>query len=74
MIQECERRIARRRVEYAALGVTVENSRARELYTRLGYVECARDYEEWDEPAPGGGVRRVRYEVVDLRKRVCPEG
>lgn len=62
LIAEAERRIRRRGLTRAELGVEHTNPRARALYERLGYVAFDDRPDAWDEEAPDGTIRR--YETM----------
>ena len=62
LIGSAEQRIRGRGLCRAELGVEEDNSRARALYERLGYVAYGRRPDAWDVDAPDGSV--TRYETV----------
>ncbi|MET9495565.1 GNAT family N-acetyltransferase [Streptomyces sp. NPDC006552] len=58
LVEAAERRIRKRGLRRAELGVEENNPRARALYERLGYVAFDRHPDAWDEQAPDGSLRR----------------
>jgi len=62
LIQAAERRIRRRGLHRAELGVEENNPRARALFERLGYIAYGRNPDAWDEEALDGSV--TSYETV----------
>jgi ribosomal protein S18 acetylase RimI-like enzyme len=49
LISELENRIKARGLNVATVGVEVENTRAKNLYEKLGYVAYSKDQESWHE-------------------------
>ena len=70
LIGEGERRIRRRGVVWAILGVEDNNPRARALYERLGYVPWRREGASWQREDKHGIPRLYATGVVLLRKLV----
>jgi ribosomal protein S18 acetylase RimI-like enzyme len=70
LITEGERRIRRRGLGWAILGVEDNNPRARALYERLGYVPWRRERASWQEEDEHGSPRVCETEVVLLRKHI----
>ncbi|MFG3510511.1 GNAT family N-acetyltransferase [Streptomyces sp. NPDC047821] len=68
LVRAAERRIRDRGLRTAALAVEEDNSRARALYERLGYVAYGREPDAWDEEGPDGSIRRRETMCVLLRK------
>jgi ribosomal protein S18 acetylase RimI-like enzyme len=68
LIEEAERRILRRGLTRAELGVEHENPRARALYARLGYVAFDDRPDAWDEEGPDGTIRRYETMCAILEK------
>jgi ribosomal protein S18 acetylase RimI-like enzyme len=62
LIRTAEQRIRARGRHRAELKVEERNTRARELYERLGYVAYGREPASWDTQAADGTV--TRYETV----------
>ncbi|MFJ9950634.1 GNAT family N-acetyltransferase [Kitasatospora sp. NPDC091207] len=72
LIGAAEQRIGSRGLRRAELGVEEDNSRARALYERLGYVAHERRLDAWDERAPDGSLRRHETMCVRMRKELTP--
>lgn len=73
LVAAAERRIVRRGLRRAVLGVEDDNPRARALYERLGYVAFDREPASWDAEAPDGTV--VRHDTVcQLLEKDLPIG
>jgi ribosomal protein S18 acetylase RimI-like enzyme len=70
LITEGERRIRGRGLGWAILGVEDNNSRARALYERLGYVPWRRERASWQEEDEHGRPRLYETELVLLRKHI----
>jgi ribosomal protein S18 acetylase RimI-like enzyme len=70
LVGEAERRIRRRGLEWAVVGVEDNNPRARALYERLGYSAYAREATCWDHEDEHGNVTMHATEVALLRKHL----
>ncbi|WP_447041734.1 GNAT family N-acetyltransferase [Streptomyces sp. DSM 118878] len=68
LVRAAEQRIRQRGLRSAELAVEENNSRARALYERLGYVAYGRGPEAWDEEGPDGSIRRYETMCVLMRK------
>ncbi len=68
LIAEAERRMRERGIESSTLGVEVGNTRARELYERLGYTECGTVPDSWSYEDAEGNEQVHETEVVLMRK------
>jgi ribosomal protein S18 acetylase RimI-like enzyme len=68
VIHAAERRIRRRGLLLAELGVEDSNPRARALYERLGYVAFDSEPDSWDEEKPDGSIFRYETMVTLMRK------
>jgi ribosomal protein S18 acetylase RimI-like enzyme len=68
LVEEAERRMRERGLETSTLGVEVGNTRARELYERLGYVECGTVPDSWTYEDAEGNLQVHETEVVLMRK------
>jgi ribosomal protein S18 acetylase RimI-like enzyme len=70
LIEEGERRIRNRGVEWAVVGVEPSNPRARALYERLGYEPFGREHASWTTEDQRGRLVPYETEVELLRKRL----
>jgi len=68
LIAEGERRIRRRGLRWAMVGVEDNNPRARALYERLGYESWQRNRESWQQEDERGNLRLYETDVNLLRK------
>ena len=70
LIEAAEQRIRDRGHTWAILGVEVENTRARQLYERLGYVCFKEEQDSWTAEDENGVEYLHVADAVLLRKRV----
>ncbi|MCX5532705.1 GNAT family N-acetyltransferase [Streptomyces sp. NBC_00006] len=70
LIEAAEQRIKDRGLRQAELGVEEDNSRARALYERLGYIAYDSRPDSWDEQAPDGTLRRYETTCTLMRKHL----
>ncbi|MFF7776318.1 GNAT family N-acetyltransferase [Streptomyces tanashiensis] len=70
LVGAAEARIRDRGLRQAELAVEEDNSRARALYERLGYVAYDRRPDSWDEQAPDGSLHRYETMCTLMRKEV----
>jgi ribosomal protein S18 acetylase RimI-like enzyme len=70
VVREAERRIRRRGLAWAVVGVEDNNPRARALYERLGYEPYAREATSWEQEDEHGNVTTYETEVALLRKHL----
>ncbi|MFF9340774.1 GNAT family N-acetyltransferase [Streptomyces sp. NPDC014773] len=68
LVRAAEQRIRHRGLRTAELAVEEDNSRARALYERLGYVAYSREPDAWDEEGPDGSIRRHETMCILMRK------
>jgi ribosomal protein S18 acetylase RimI-like enzyme len=68
LIDAAERRIRKRGVFGAELGVEDNNPRARALYERLGYRQVRRESASWNVDDADGNVTLYETEIAVLRK------
>lgn len=68
LISEAEKRIERRGLNTAMLGVENDNARARNIYERLGYAVCGEENESW-ESEDAQGNRYIKQAHITLLKR-----
>lgn len=73
LIAEAERRVTKRGLDLAVLGVEVNNARARRLYEHLGYSVFAREFSGWDQEAPDGTITRYETEISLMRKSLAAD-
>jgi GNAT superfamily N-acetyltransferase len=72
LIDAAERRIRDRGLTRAELSVDTENTRARALYQRLGYVGFGTELDSWETETPAG-VRQVHHaQCIRMRKDLLP--
>jgi ribosomal protein S18 acetylase RimI-like enzyme len=70
LVREAERRIRRRGLRWAILGVEDNNPRARALYERLGYEAYGREATSWEQEDELGNATMYETEVALLRKHL----
>jgi ribosomal protein S18 acetylase RimI-like enzyme len=70
LIAEAERRLIDRGIEVSTLGVEVENTRARALYERLGYVAFGQEPDSWEFEDAAGQMQLYETHVVHMRKEL----
>ncbi|GAA5063191.1 GNAT family N-acetyltransferase [Streptomyces similanensis] len=68
LVRAAERRIRDRGLRRAELAVEEDNTRARALYERLGYVAHGREQDAWDEEGPDGSIHRHETMCILMRK------
>lgn len=68
LITGMETRIRAHGHSWSVLGVEVENTRARQLYDRLGYEAFGRDTDSWMEEDETGAQHEHVADVVLMRK------
>ncbi|KUM97840.1 GCN5 family acetyltransferase [Streptomyces yokosukanensis] len=71
LVEVAQQRIRNRGLRHAELAVEENNSRARALYERLGYVAYDCRPDSWDEQAPDGSLRRYETMCVLMRKELA---
>jgi ribosomal protein S18 acetylase RimI-like enzyme/predicted kinase len=72
LIAEAERRIRRRGLSRAVLGVEDDNARARALYERLGYAAFGHEHAAWQTEDAAGRETTHHAEITLLDKRLEP--
>jgi ribosomal protein S18 acetylase RimI-like enzyme len=70
LIEEAERRIMRRGLQWARLAVEKTNQRAESLYRRLGYHRYSAGIQSWPELGSDGREFIYRTEVFLLEKQL----
>jgi ribosomal protein S18 acetylase RimI-like enzyme len=71
LIAEAERRIRRRGLQTAMVGVEDDNPRARNLYERLGYEVCSLEEQSWETEDERGNPYTKHARVILLRKELA---
>jgi ribosomal protein S18 acetylase RimI-like enzyme len=71
LVEAAESRIRHRGLHRAQLAVEENNTRARALYERLGYVAYGRRPDSWDVEAPDGSLRRFETLCTLMRKELA---
>ena len=70
LIRGMEERIRARGHVWSVLGVEAENTRARQLYDRLGYQVFGRDTDSWMEEDETGAQHEHVADIILMRKQL----
>jgi ribosomal protein S18 acetylase RimI-like enzyme len=70
LIEEAEKRIKKRGLKEAVMGVEDNNPAARRLYERLGYKEYGHEQESWEQEDNAGNSYTYVTPVTLLRKEL----
>ena len=68
LINELEKRIKSRGINIAMLGVEKDNTRAQNLYKKLGYEVCGETKDSWEQEDGEGKVDTHYADVVLMKK------
>jgi ribosomal protein S18 acetylase RimI-like enzyme len=71
LISAAERRIVGRGLDRAEISVEDDNSRARALYERIGYLAYGEEDDSWDEERPDGTIRRYHARCITMAKQLA---
>ncbi|MEI6553042.1 MAG: GNAT family N-acetyltransferase [bacterium] len=70
LIKELENRIKSRNINMAMLGVEKDNTRAQDLYNKLGYKVCGETKDSWEQEDKEGKVSIHYADGVLMRKEI----
>lgn len=69
LIKSSEDLIRKKKISYALIDVEKENTKAKLLYERLGYIGCGEHEEEWSFISPSGYLVEGKSCLVRMRKK-----
>lgn len=70
LIKELENRIKSRGINTAMLGVEKDNTRAQDLYKKLGYEVCGETKDSWEQEDDKGNVSTHYADGVLMKKTI----
>lgn len=70
LIKELENRIKSRGINTAMLGVEKENTRAQDLYKKLGYEVCGETKDSWEQEDEEGKINTHHADGVLMKKHI----
>ena len=73
IMKDAEKVIAEKDIDEVVLNVEKDNSRAKDLYIKRGYVATGEGEESWEEDGPNGTAVTYHAEVIHMSKSLGNE-